>query len=254
MVPGGIDPKALPDLTQRASSAHRMAGTVTAAFAVAGLMWVLFTDIVLYAISHDPVLIARIETAKGWIFISLASLLLYAVTFRAAARLDRVRRLTAAVVESIADGVLLLGHDRRIAYANPAAVRMLRCRVEELVGMSAADFSLRFRVAYPGGAMVPPGRYISQRVFDEGGPLHYKIKLDPAGGGDLVVSATAAGVRMNVGDQATWVVSVMHDITDTEHLERLRDQFFAAAAHSLRTPVVVIKADVQSLMLAAAPK
>ena len=127
MVPGGIDPKALPDLTQRAYSAHRMAGTVTAAFAVAGLVWVLLTDIVLYAITHDRVLIARIETAKGWIFISLASLLLYAVTFRTAARLDRVRRLTAAVVESIADGVLLLGHDRRIAYANPAAARMLRC-------------------------------------------------------------------------------------------------------------------------------
>ena len=45
----------------------------------------------------------------------------------------------------------------------------------------------------------------------------------------------------------------MHDITDTEHLERLRDQFFAAAAHSLKTPVAVIKADVQSLMPAAAP-
>ena len=65
---------------------------------------------------------------------------------------------------------------------------------------------------------------------------------------------TAAGVRMSVGEQAIWVVSVMHDITDTEHLERLRDQFFTAAAHSLKTPVAVIKADVQSLMPAAAPK
>ena len=79
----------------------------------------------LYSVTHDRALIARIETAKGWAFIGLASLLLYAVTFRSAARLDRVRRLTAAVVESIADGVLLLGHDRSIAYANPAAVRML---------------------------------------------------------------------------------------------------------------------------------
>jgi len=96
VVPGGIDPKALPDLTQRASSAHRMAGIVTAAFAVSGLLWVLLTDIVLYAITHDRVLIARIETAKGWIFISLASLLLYAVTFRTAARLDRVRRMLQA--------------------------------------------------------------------------------------------------------------------------------------------------------------
>ena len=39
----------------------------------------------------------------------------------------------------------------------------------------------------------------------------------------------------------------LHDITDTEHLEHLRDQFFAAAAHALKTPVAVIKAHVQLL-------
>jgi signal transduction histidine kinase len=254
VVPGGIDPKALPDLTQRAYSAHRVAGTVTAVFAAAGLAWVILTDIVLYGISHDHILIARIETAKGWIFIALASLLLYAVTFRSAARLDRVRRLTAAIVDSIADGVLLLGHDRRIAHANPAAARMLRCRLEELIGMGAADFSIRFRVTYPGGGLVPPGRFISQRVFEEGGPLNHKITLHPPGGGALVISATAAGVHMGVGDEAMWVVSVMHDITESEHLERLRDQFFGAAAHSLKTPVAVIKADVQALLPGAGPK
>jgi signal transduction histidine kinase len=37
----------------------------------------------------------------------------------------------------------------------------------------------------------------------------------------------------------------MHDITDSENLERLRDQFFAAAAHALKTPVAVIKANAQ---------
>jgi signal transduction histidine kinase len=254
VVPGGIDPRALPDLSPRAHSAHRVAAIVTAAFALAGLTWVLLTDVVLYGIIHDRVLIARIETAKGWIFISLASLLLYAVTFRSAARLDRVRRLTAAVVESIADGVLLLGHDRRIAYANPAAVRMLGCPLETLIGMGAADFALRFRVAYSSGGLIPPGRYTSQRVFDEGGPLHQKETIQPAGGGPISLLVTSAGVRLQVGEPAVWVVSVMHDITDTEHLERLRDQFFAAAAHSLKTPVAIIKADVQALQPTAAPK
>ncbi len=253
-VPGGFDPKALPDLSQRAYSAHRVAGTVTAAFALAGLAWVLLSDIGLYGVIHDRILIARIETAKGWIFISLASLLLYAVAFRSAARLDRVRRLTAAVVESIADGVLLLGHDQRIAYANPAAVRMLGCPLETLIGMSAVDFSLRFRLAYPNGGLIPPGRYISQRVFEEGGPLHHKATLQPSGGGAMAVLVTAAGVCLQLGDPPTWVVSVMHNITDTEHLERLRDQFFAAAAHSLKTPVAIIKADVQALQPTAAPK
>src|SRR5690349_4643927 len=93
--PGHIDPRALPDLTHRAHSAHRVAAVVTGTFVVAGLLWVFVTDALLYAFSRDPVLVARIETAKGWIFIGLTGLLLYTVTYLAAARLDRVRRLTA---------------------------------------------------------------------------------------------------------------------------------------------------------------
>ena len=119
--------------------------------------------------------------------------------------------------------------------------------------MSAATFSLRFRVSFPSGGMVPPGLFVSQRVFDEGGPLQYKAVVHPSGGGEVVIRAMASGVRMEVGAPATWVVSVMHDITDTEHLERMRDQFFAAAAHSLKTPLAIIKADVQALQPAESP-
>jgi signal transduction histidine kinase len=254
VIPGGLDARALPALSHRAQSAHRVAATVTGVFAVAGLAWVFLTDVALYGLVRDRALIARVETAKGWAFITLASLLLYAVAFRSAARLDRVRRLTAAVVDSIADGILLLGHDRRIAYANPAAVRMLRCPQEQLIGMSAADFSLRFRLSDPNGAVIPPGRYVSQRAFDEGGPLHYKVVFRLPGGGEIVASVIAAGVRKQLGEPAMWVVSVMHDITDTEHLERMRDQFFAATAHSLKTPVAVIKANAQALLRAAPPQ
>jgi len=245
--PGHIDPRALPDLTHRARSAHRVAALVAGTFVVAGLLWVFVTDALLYAVSHDPILVARIETAKGWIFIGLTGLLLYSVTFLAAARLDRIRRLTAATVECIGDGILLLGHDRTIAYANPAAARMLRCTRAELVGMTAATFSIRFRVSYPGGGMVPPGRFVSQRVFEEGGPLHYKAVIHPQGGDEVVIRSMASGVRMEVGAPAIWVVSVMHDITDTERLDQMRYRFFAAAAHSLKTPLAIIKADVQAL-------
>ena len=95
--------------------------------------------------------------------------------------------------------------------------------------------------------MVPPGLFVSQRVFDEGGPLQYKAVAAPVRRRRGRDPRDAAGVRMEVGAPATWVVSVMHDITDTEHLERMRDQFFAAAAHSLKTPLAIIKADVQAL-------
>jgi signal transduction histidine kinase len=216
---------------------------VAAAFIVAGLAWVLLTDVLLYTFASDPVLIARVETAKGWIFVGLAAVLLYLFTLRSASRMSRARAIISTVVDSIADGVLLLGPDRRIKHANPAAARMLRC--DHLVGIGADEFSRRFHVSYPDGRIVPPDQYISQRVFDEGGPLHYKALMYPPGAGELVISATAAAVRDELGEPPHLVVSVMHDITASERMERTRDEFFAAAAHALKTPVAIIKANVQ---------
>ena len=48
--------------------------------------------------------------------------------------------------------------------------------------MSAADFSRTSASPTRTARIVPPGRYISQRAFEEGGPLHYKIdaRIRPA--------------------------------------------------------------------------
>jgi hypothetical protein len=43
---------------------------------------VLFTDVLLYALIHDRAAIARFETAKGWAFVGLTALLLFAITMR----------------------------------------------------------------------------------------------------------------------------------------------------------------------------
>ena len=225
-----------------------MAWTVTAVFAVAGALWIVASDTLLYAVTHDRALVARLETAKGWIFVALTSALIYGVTLRSAAKLAHARRTLAAVVHSIGDGVLLLGPDRTIAHANPAAIRMLGCAgLEELVGMGAHEFSRRFRVSYPDGSLVPPDQYASQRVFDEGGRLQYKAALHVPGQPETVIVVVAAGVCSEVGEPADLVVSVMHDITESDQLERLRDGFFAAAAHSLKTPVAILKANAQLL-------
>lgn len=235
-----------PLFTEKTSkfSARGIATTVAAVFAVAGLLWVLISDIALYALVSDPILIARIETAKGWAFVAIGALLVYFITERAASRLARDRAIVKAVIESIADGVLLLGRDRRIKRANPAAVRMLSC--DDLVGMEAEEFSRRFRVSYPNGAIVPVDKFISQRVFDEAGPLTHKVVLYPEQKADeLVISVKAAAVRMSLDESPELVVSVMHDITDAAQFDRLRDDFFAAAAHSLKTPVAVIKTNAE---------
>ena len=237
-----------PSPLQETPGERRIALTVTLAFVLFGVAWVFASDVVLYAASDDKVLIARIETAKGWAFVGISALFLYLVTLRSAAHLARTRAATRAVVESIGDGLLLLGRDRSIKYVNPAAARMLGCGdAHELVGMGAQEFSRRFRVSHLNGALVPPEHYVSQRVFEEGGPLMYTEILHPPGKPEFVASVTAAAVRDGVGEPPELVVSVIHDVTVTEHLEQLRNQFLSAAAHSLKTPIAVIKANAQLL-------
>jgi signal transduction histidine kinase len=203
------------------------------------------TDVLLYATTRDAVLLARIETAIDWGFVAFASVLLYIVAHRAAARLSRAQLVLSTVVESIGDGLLVVGADRTIVYANPAACQMLASRPEEIVGMTAQQFSQRFVVSYPNGALVPPQEFIAQRAFDTVGPLHYTTRLHPSTDNELVLASSAAGVRPRQGRPAAFVVSILHDVTDSEHLEQLRDRFFAGAAHSLKTPVAIIKANVQ---------
>src|SRR5262249_37147331 len=154
-------------------------------------------------------------------------------------------RLFSAVVKSIADGLLLIGRDRTIAHANPAAERMLRCRLSELVGLGAGAFSRRIRVTHLDGAVVHPDEFLPERFVEEGGPLHEKMALHRRDGEDLVISSTAAAVRDDVEGPPEAVVNVMHDITAAEHLEGLRDDIFARTAHAIKTPVAIIKANVQ---------
>jgi NtrC-family two-component system sensor histidine kinase KinB len=225
-----------------------VAATVVGVFLVAGCLWIFVTDLLLYALVEDQAIIARIETAKGGAFVMLAALLLYVVTSRSAARLAHAYATISAVLDSIGDGVLLLGRDRSISYANPAAVRMLRARSpSDLVGVGAPEFSRRYRVSYPDGHIVPPDRYVSQRVFDTGGVLNYKAILHPPGAPEVVISSTGAAVRSPDDASVASVVSVMHDITSTENLDRLRDGLFAATAHAVKTPVAVIKSATQVL-------
>ncbi len=240
-------------LQKHVRSSRRVALVVSCSFAVAGVVWILATDVVMVAVTQDPVLLARIETVADWVFVAFASVLLYVVTHRAAAKLCRAQLVLSTVVESIGDGMLVVGADRSIVYANPAACQMLGSTPAEVVGMTALQFSRRFVVSYPNGALVPPNEFIAQRAFDTAGPLHYIARLHPSSENELVIVSTAAAVRTGLGSPPAFVVSILHDVTDSEHLEQLRDRFFAGAAHSLKTPVAIIKANVQYIERTAPP-
>ncbi|MDX2011199.1 MAG: PAS domain-containing protein [Myxococcaceae bacterium] len=60
--------------------------------------------------------------------------------FSAQQAVDRQERTLKAVLETVNDGVWLVGRDWRTTYANPAMARLLGTTVEQLVGRAPTDF------------------------------------------------------------------------------------------------------------------
>jgi signal transduction histidine kinase len=216
-------------------------------YLVAGAAWILLSDLALYGLIDDRATVARLETTKGWVFTAISALAVYLISARLIAVLQRTGATMSAVVESIADGVMLVGNDKNIVDANPAALHMLRIDKKSLVGMTPEGFSRRFHATFPDGRVVPPEDFASQRTLRGEHVPPYKLILHPRPSDELVITSTTAPVRSPSRDGVDLVVSVMRDETEHEHLDRLRDEFFTAAAHSLNTPLAVMKGHAQLL-------
>lgn len=242
------------ELAHQSMSVRRAAFLVASAFAVLGITWVVVTDVMIYALTDDLRLGEKLHLATDWVFLLITGAALFTFAQHVGTRLTEAQGVLQAVVRSMGDGLLVLGRGHTIVYANPAAVKMLECTdASQLVGMNAAEFSRHFLVSYPNGALVKPDAFVSQRAFTEPGSLRYKAVLHPSPDDELIIASVASGVRDEPDERASLVVSLMHDITADEHFEKLRDRFFSAAAHALKTPVAIIKANVQLMAQSPGP-
>ncbi len=203
-------------------------------FVAAGSVWVLLTNLIIYYLHDDPLWIARIQVVR---------------------RLARSNATFRAVVSAISDGVLLLDRDGAISLANPAAAQILGTAQPELLGVSGAEFARRFRVSLPNGRQLPPERFASQRALTGESPPPYKAVLHPPGKAEVIAIVTGAPVRPTPEGPVALAVSIMHDVTAVEKMQRMRDAFISSAAHTLKTPVAIIaaQADLQASGMAPSP-
>ncbi len=230
-------------------SERSVAASVALIFIGAGFAWVVVTDSLLYLLTTDAVLIGRLETAKGWLFIALAGIFLYFVTLRSAAKLARARRTIAAIIESLGDGILLIGRDHTVTHANEAALKMLRVgSADELLGVHLAELGRRFRATRPDGTPLVPEEHVMRRAALTGGRYRHKAVLRPQGADEVVVITTASAVLDDPEGQPELIVGIIHDVTELERLERSRNELVEVAAHSLKTPVTILRTNAELLL------
>jgi PAS domain S-box-containing protein len=128
------------------------------------------------------------------------------------------RARAARVLETIADGVVLLDTDGRVLLWNAAAEAITGLRRDEVVGRMAVDALPRYADA------------VDRVPVDGSRPETVPVEIR---GRELWLSFS--GVRFEEG-----TVYAFRDLTEERALEQMRSDFVATVSHELRTPLAAI--------------
>ena len=130
--------------TARLRGGGATAAAVAIGYAVAGALWIFFSDRALDALLGDrPHLLSEVQTLKGWIFVGASAGVLYVVLLR----LMRARRRAAAIMShrftALTDSlpehsVAMLDADGRVQSWSDGSIRTTGYRADEMIGQTLA--------------------------------------------------------------------------------------------------------------------
>ncbi|MDH4138552.1 MAG: ATP-binding protein, partial [Anaerolineae bacterium] len=159
---------------------------------------------------------------------------------------------TRAIVEGIADGVMVFDANHKVIMVNPTAERMLNLPVPIVVGQDMRDLIEEADEAFDRDATMTVLTVLSALVgsrerLEAGEPLtqtRFQIR-------ERTITASFTPVALT--DEGPFnVVAVFRDITREAEIDRMKSEFLAIAAHELRAPMTSIKGYSDMLLLGLA--
>ncbi len=132
------------------------------------------------------------------------------------------RAQASRVLQSVADGVVLVDREGIVRLWNPAAARITGFEIEDVIGRPIAE-------------VVPGWEQLTLRIPVTEDPGTGRAETTPVelGGRELWISGS--GVELDEG-----VVYAFRDLTEERALEQMRSDFVATVSHELRTPLAAI--------------
>jgi len=134
-----------------------------------------------------------------------------------------------AILESIADGVIVFDIKGSAIIANPSSMQLLELPYENLVGASIEDLS-QSKPLNEEGRSVLSGLLASPGVQSTNNHIEW---------GKKTLSVTSALVNDTQGETYR-TVAVFRDYSHEAEVERMKDTFLAIVSHELRTPLNAI--------------
>lgn len=156
---------------------------------------------------------------------------------------QREKQRLDALLDSVADGILILAKDHRVERCNPALVRVLGRPAEEVIGQAHEEV-LRWKDLSHGPTL--------EQAEAGGWPLtptatlYVEGDLQRADGSTLPVGVTYAPLLTQEGQLLNIIASV-RDVSRFRQAEELQSTFMSVISHELKTPVALIKGYVGTL-------
>lgn len=145
-------------------------------------------------------------------------------------KLEGARR--EAILASMLEGVLAVDKDLRVTFCNYSFARNVNARFPVIPGIPLLEL-----VRDPGL------REIMTSVISTGERVERRLTLPGAGSRSFEVLAGPLGAPAARG-----ALAILHDVTELEHLERVRKDFVANVSHELRTPLAAIRGYAETLL------
>jgi PAS domain S-box-containing protein len=151
-----------------------------------------------------------------------------------------------AILEAVADGVLVTGADNRITFMNNSAEDILDLESNRVVGQSLDVFAGLFGKA--AGSWMQTIRNWSKSPTEYQKGDTYAEQLDLQNGRIVLVHLAPVILQRDF----LGTVSIFRDITHEVEVDRLKSEFVATVSHELRTPMTSIRGYTDVLLMGAA--
>ncbi|WP_276348573.1 ATP-binding protein [Daejeonella sp. JGW-45] len=153
-------------------------------------------------------------------------------------------RLT-RILETMAEGVVIVDLEGRLTYANPMAQKILcGSKDEKLTTIFGCDQWKNLKID---GSDLPAEEHPIMVMMARGKEVYdYEIAVQPKNAERFYISLNAAPLRDRYGNLVGGIGTFM-DVTNRRKISQQKDEFISIASHELKTPLTSLKASMQLL-------
>ena len=215
-------------------------------YAAVGAAWILFSDRVVEATLTGEARAAA-QSLKGALYVAATAALLHALIRRHHREREALDAEVRTVLDAMTDAAVVVDAAGRIVLANAAAAALAGAGSSRDLLVPMSELLSRLQLAHADGRPVTWGESASAQALAGETVTGYEGRIRGGDGLDRLVSVSAAPLRRKPGSAGHLALTVMRDLTEEKRFEETREDFLATAAHELKTPLAVIKAQAQLL-------